>query len=77
MSVIIYGPQGCGKTRNAEALRKAFGCDEVVDGWEPGHPVERGNLHLTWHHRPSAPGAGRVQIMSFDEAMKQVSEASA
>lgn len=31
MNVIVYGPQGCGKTRNAERLARFFGCTQVVD----------------------------------------------
>jgi SpoVK/Ycf46/Vps4 family AAA+-type ATPase len=30
-SVIVYGPQGCGKTRNAEALMVAYDCEQVCD----------------------------------------------
>ena len=30
-SFIVYGPQGCGKTRNAEALRKALKCRFICD----------------------------------------------
>ncbi len=33
-SVIVYGPQGSGKTRHAEALRKHFALDTVFDGEE-------------------------------------------
>lgn len=29
--VNVYGPQGCGKTRNAEKLRKKYGCGHVID----------------------------------------------
>lgn len=29
--VNVHGPQGCGKTRNAEKLRKKYGCHFVVD----------------------------------------------
>jgi hypothetical protein len=28
---IVYGPQGCGKTRNSEVLMKKLGCNRVVD----------------------------------------------
>lgn len=28
---IVYGPQGCGKTTNAEAIAKAYGCHKIVD----------------------------------------------
>lgn len=31
MNVIVYGPQGCGKTRNADILARFFGCSKVVD----------------------------------------------
>lgn len=34
-AVIIYGPQGCGKTRNADALMKHYGKTVVYD-YEPG-----------------------------------------
>ena len=30
-SVIVYGPQGCGKTRNAEAILKHFNLRQVLD----------------------------------------------
>ncbi len=33
-SVIVYGPQGCGKTRNAEILKKHFGVNHIIDGWQ-------------------------------------------
>lgn len=32
--VIIYGPQACGKTKNAEKFRAHFGCANIVDGAE-------------------------------------------
>jgi len=31
-SVIVYGPPGSGKTRNAELIRDFFGYDKVCDG---------------------------------------------
>lgn len=30
-SIFVYGPAGCGKTHNSEALRKHFGLGTVVD----------------------------------------------
>ncbi len=35
-SVVIYGPQRCGKTSNAQELRTHFGLREVLDDWD-GH----------------------------------------
>lgn len=31
MSIIVYGPQGCGKTKHAEALRVHFNCAQIID----------------------------------------------
>lgn len=42
-SVIVYGPRGCGKTRNAEALRKAYRCASIVD--EAGDCYPRGQVN--------------------------------
>lgn len=39
MSIIIYGPQGCGKTRHAEALRRFFKMDEVCDDEMDPYPL--------------------------------------
>lgn len=46
-AVIVYGPQGCGKTRHAEALATHFGACRVIDEWNPGDPVEPDALHLS------------------------------
>lgn len=34
-TTIVYGPAGCGKTTNAEKLRKKYHCYHVADGWDP------------------------------------------
>lgn len=47
-TVVVYGPQGCGKTQNAERLRTCFGLDYVIDNWEGGELVPlHGALVLT------------------------------
>ena len=38
-AVIVHGPEGCGKTRNAEALQKALGCETLVDPWWPNQTI--------------------------------------
>ena len=47
--VFVTGPQGCGKTRNAAALAKRFGCERIVDEWtgEDFLPLLPGDLVLT------------------------------
>lgn len=69
--VIIYGPQGCGKTRNAKALAEFFGCDKIQDlggifTIDRLFEIEDGTLVLTdfkvfW----PIPGC-----YAFDEAMR-------
>jgi predicted PilT family ATPase len=39
-AVVIYGPQGCGKSSNAEALAAFFKKAKVVDDWEPGSAIK-------------------------------------
>lgn len=38
-SCLVYGPTGCGKSTNAEAIAKALGLHQVLDNWEPGRPA--------------------------------------
>lgn len=45
-TVIFSAPQGWGKTRNAEALRREFACTAVVDEFDERHDPP-GALHLT------------------------------
>jgi hypothetical protein len=73
-SLVIYGPQGCGKTQNAEKLRKRYGLREVVDGWEPGQPTRiSGVLYLT-NVEFGRIGAGLTHfpdVIPFSEAIKE------
>lgn len=48
-TVIVYGPQGCGKTRYGKALMAKFGCIGIFDdfGWNPSQRVKPGYLHLS------------------------------
>jgi hypothetical protein len=47
-AVIVVGPQGCGKTLQAQKLLRHFGLREMFDAdWYPGDPVKPGTLYLT------------------------------
>ncbi len=47
-TVIVYGPQGCGKTQNSAQIKKQFNCGLVIDGWDAATDVlVTGALHLT------------------------------
>lgn len=71
-SWIVYGPQGCGKSRHASAIAKALGVTLIVDGWDGGqatfHPVNA--LHLALE----LPGwaAESRRAISFADAMARV-----
>jgi hypothetical protein len=65
-SVVIYGPAGCGKSRNAAALARHYGKSEIVDDWQPhaGRPVPANALVLT-NASPAPRGA-----IEFASAMR-------
>lgn len=79
MSVIVYGPQGCGKTKNAEALRTLFKCDRVIDDGKNPYPksnkqdekFKAGNdLFLTCEEPPARCLGAERRIMSYENAMR-------
>lgn len=47
MGIIIYGPQGCGKTRNADKLAKHFGLSKIVDNYDGKGSIDQDTLYLT------------------------------
>ena len=47
MSIVVYGPQGCGKTTAKDALAEHFGMRHVIDDWVPGSPLPPDALALT------------------------------
>ena len=50
-SVIVWGPKGSGKTKNAEALKKHFGLRKIHDGASKGDRIDKFNtLILTNEH---------------------------
>ncbi|KJK03591.1 hypothetical protein UB43_03595 [Pseudomonas sp. 21] len=38
-SVLVHGPQMCGKTRNRDAIAAAYGLANILDDWQPGQRV--------------------------------------
>ncbi|MDH7453546.1 hypothetical protein QF205_10780 [Luteimonas composti] len=54
MITVIYGPQASGKTRNAEALKRHYGCRRIVD--DAFHVVRNGVRN----------GVGDVKLRSGD-----------
>lgn len=82
-TVIVYGPQGCGKTLNAEKLRKYFGCTSVVELDAPtttqraaGRVLKADALHLTNEDPATLRAIGYrvdgVKVFSYAEASRFV-----
>lgn len=85
MSIIIYGPQACGKTRNAENFRKFYELDNVVDGAE--WPTTKkdvaafkstNDLWLVSDDRVNLHISGVVgndrRVIHFNDAIKEMAE---
>jgi len=68
MSVIVHGPQACGKTRNARALAAALGCNKILDDWDGRTPIPHGALVLT---SDEPPFEARAKVLSFAAACKR------
>ena len=70
-SWLVYGPKGCGKTTNAQAIAAALGLPDILDDWQPGMPVPTTKtLVLTNAEGPFQPFTRRV--LSFEQAMSLV-----
>ena len=63
----VYGPAASGKTRNAEALKRKYGCVQVVD--EGKYPANASLVGLA-----RAAGNGRVLVLSQEpvRGMEQI-----
>jgi MoxR-like ATPase len=79
-TVVIHGPQGCGKTRNAQALAAHFGCSRIVDDWNGQSKIEEGSLVLinsmVFRIKASALPVGR-RFVPFSKAMAEAGLVSA
>lgn len=61
-SIIVHGPQGCGKTRNAEALRKHYGMTHVLDGWTNRDVIPLRDTLVLTSECPAALGINQLSI---------------
>jgi len=70
--VNVYGPAACGKTRNAERLRKKFGCAQIIDeGKLPPGRIDiprKGGKALILTQQPIR--ANGVSTIPFAEAIR-------
>lgn len=79
-SLIVYGPQRCGKTRNAEKLCQHFGLTRVIelDEVQRGFvaPPE-GALLLTYKDPSSGLSRHGLTMMPFDAAITSLKRGGA
>lgn len=66
-AVIVYGPQGCGKSRHAQAIAAFFRKKQILDNWKLGDHLPSDalclssdervqgleHIHLPFHAHPS------------------------
>lgn len=70
-SIIIEGPQGCGKTLNAEAIRKHFGMKECIDADEVRiKPIPTEDCLILSNGISKVPPG--LQIIKFKDVIKLI-----
>jgi uridine kinase len=69
ISVVVWGPQGCGKTRNAARIAKALGLDTVIDDWHHtlSEPWPRQGALLLTNEEP--PEWFRYPVVRYEEVI--------
>ena len=70
---VVYGPQGCGKTTNSEALMRKLGCSRAVDIDEAGDLALLGSDVLVLTNQPMEDALSYEAVLSSDpDAVKQI-----
>jgi hypothetical protein len=78
-SIIVYGPQGCGKTRHAKVLARHFDLPKVLDTGVDGvtlarlpHTAFSNTLVLTCEDPGALPAQqrGQFQLIPYADAAK-------
>jgi len=80
-SVIVHGPQGCGKSLQGEKLRKHFGLDLVQDEFEFLRNSEiraEGVLYLSSYEPDGNSGVASrgLRVIAFEDAMREIGAGS-
>lgn len=76
-SVVVFGPQGCGKTLNAEKLRRHFGLQTVIDnGWDWNTPVPREGALVLTNMQPTERFASDRNVFAYADAIAAANAAA-
>ncbi len=72
-SIYIYGPQGCGKTRNAEHLCKHYGLTVIIDEygeWRRTVSVPKQGALVIGQTEKDGPAG--ITAIPFEQAMQEM-----
>lgn len=61
--IVVHGKQGCGKTRNQDALAQFFDAEHIVDDISPVL-FERPHMHNMEILRRKVPTTGRILLLT-------------
>lgn len=70
-SILVFGPQGCGKTTNSHKLAQHFGLTKIVDNWLPEMPFPQFTTLVLTTWMPPDHELNR-RVYSFENAMKEM-----
>lgn len=69
-SVVVHGPKACGKTHNAELLRRHFKCEHVMDNFCYGQRVPPFNTLVLAEEPVLRHLPPKVQVVPYADAIK-------
>lgn len=70
-SVVIYGPQLCSKSADAQELREHFGLQSVIEDWD-GHSSYPLQDTLVLTENPDAVADSSSKVMHHGWAMREL-----
>lgn len=76
-SVIVYGPQGCGKSTSAEVMKVHFCLKEVQDEWDLSQAVPPADTLILTNETDIAarlPSDVSVHVYRYEDVMKAIRE---
>jgi hypothetical protein len=76
-SVIVYGPQGCGKSTHAEAMKLHFCLKQVLDGWSFSEPIPETDTLILTNETGVAerlPSEASAYVYRYEDVMKAIRE---
>jgi hypothetical protein len=67
-SIVVYGPQGCGKTRNAVKIQHYFGLKFLRDGFTFGEQLPKTDTLILTNEAPDETfGMHHVLTMRYEK----------